>query len=190
MNQDDLRNRLLIEVEAATRDARDVVEGLSDEQLSWADGPGWSLGQLLEHLVLSADSYFARVRGRIFDPHAVHTGLDMEADWEPSLMGWMLVKRLHSPRALPAPRIFAPGPAPRPAVFNAFLQRQTTFTYLLRSSAALYWNKVRATSPVSPMIRLNLGDVFTILMVHAQRHIGQMERVRAQDRFPRVRQAS
>jgi hypothetical protein len=73
---------------------------------------------------------------------------------------------------------------------NAFIQRQATLTYLLRASAALHWNRVRTTSPVNPLIRLNLGDAFQILIVHAQRHVGQMAQLRETELFPREHQAS
>jgi uncharacterized damage-inducible protein DinB len=184
MNQDALRTRLSIELEAVTRDARTAAAGLSDEQLQWSDGSGWSIAQIFEHLVLSTDAYVAKIRGRIFSPNAVHVAAGTEAEWEPSLMGWMLVRRMRSPRPLPAPRIFMPGPTPRADVVNAFAQRQKTFTYLLRASSALYWSRVRATSPVSAWIRMNLGDAFTVLIVHQQRHVGQMDRVRQQMQFP------
>lgn len=189
MHQEDLRNRLLIEHEAVTRDALTVAYGLSDEQLSWSRPGGWSIGQRFEHLILAADSYFARIRGRIFDAHAPHVLAEAHVEWEPSLMGWMIVKRLRSDRPLPASRIWVPGP-PRVEVVNQFIQRQATLTYLLRASAALYWNKVRTSSPVSPLIRLNLGDAFSILIVHAQRHVAQMAQLRELELFPQERQAS
>jgi hypothetical protein len=189
MNQEDLRNRLLIEHEAVTRDALTVAYGLSDEMLAWSQPDRWSIGQIFEHLVITADSYFSKMRGRIFDAHAPHTLADTEVEWEPSLMGWMMVKRLRSPRRIPVSRILAPGPSPRLDVVNAFIQRQAMLTYLLRASAALHWNRVRTTSPVNPLVRMNLGDAFQVLIVHAQRHVGQMRQLRETE-LPRERQAS
>jgi hypothetical protein len=184
MNQDALRTRLSIELEAVTRDALTATAGLSDEQLRWSDGSGWSIAQVFEHLVLSTDAYVAKIRGRIFNPNAVHVAAGTEAEWEPSLMGWLLVRRMRSPRPLPAPRIFMPGSTPRADVVNAFVQRQKTFTDLLRSSSALYWSRVRTASPVSALIRMNLGDAFSVLIVHQQRHVGQIDRARQRIEFP------
>jgi hypothetical protein len=189
MNQDDLRNRLLIEHEAVTRDALTAAYGLSDEQLSWSRPDRWSIGRLFEHLVLFADGYFSKMRGRIFEAHAPHALADTEVEWEPSLMGWMIVKRLRSPRVIPAARMFVPGQA-RNEVVNAFIQRQATLTYLLRASSALHWNRVRVVSPVNALVRLNIGDAFEILIVHAQRHVGQMAQLRDEELFPREQQAS
>src|SRR5712692_4672394 len=125
MHQKDLANRLSIELEIVTREALAVASGLSDEQLSWSDG-GWSIGRIFEHLVLAAEGYFGKIRGRIFDPHAAHIVTDAEPEWEPSLIGWMLVRRMRSSRPLPVPGSFAPGPAPRPDVVHVFEQRQKT----------------------------------------------------------------
>ena len=80
MNQEDLRNRLLIEHEAVTRDALTVAYGLSDEQLARSRQDSWSIGQLFEHLVLYSDSYFNKMRGRIFDAHAPHTLADAQVE--------------------------------------------------------------------------------------------------------------
>ncbi len=45
--------------------------------------------------------------------------------------------------------------------------------------------KLRMTSPVTPLVRrLNLGDAFVIIVVHAQRHMRQIERVIAAPGFP------
>jgi hypothetical protein len=41
------------------------------------------------------------------------------------------------------------------------------------------WRRVRMRSPVAPLLRMNLGDALTVLVVHAERHAGQIERVKA-----------
>ena len=48
---------------------------------------------------------------------------------------------------------------------------------LARDSAGIDWRRTRLASPASPLIRLNLGDAFLVLAVHARRHLGQVERV-------------
>jgi hypothetical protein len=54
----------------------------------------------------------------------------------------------------------------------------------VRRAATLDWRRTRTTSPISPLIRLNLGDCFTILVVHAQRHLGQIDRLRGRSDYP------
>jgi hypothetical protein len=40
------------------------------------------------------------------------------------------------------------------------------------------------SSPVAKLIRLNLGDAINILVVHTQRHLQQMARIRNHPEFP------
>ena len=104
--------------------------------------------------------------------------------WRPSFMGRLLVHSLRSPRKLPAPRMYRPAPDPRARVVDQFMLRQRELVELLNASAGLDWRRVRTASPVSPLIRLNLGDCFTVLVVHAQRHLGQIERLESRADFP------
>jgi hypothetical protein len=44
--------------------------------------------------------------------------------------------------------------------------------------------RTRVVSPAASLVRLNLGDCFEILVSHADRHLGQVERIRKQPEFP------
>lgn len=183
MNQEALRTRLLIELDCVSLDAVAVAKDLGGDQLAWQPrAGGWGIGQLLEHLCVANDTYLNVLRPRIYERNAAHAEQGTTY-WEPSLAGWLLVAGLRSKRKLPAPAIHQPG-APREAVLDGFLARQQTIMTFLRATAALDWNKLRFSSPVSKLIRINLGDAFTIMTVHAQRHIKQMERVRDAEGFP------
>lgn len=183
MNQEALRTRLLIELDCVSMDAVAVAKDLDAQQLAWQPpGGGWGVGQLLEHLVVSHDSYLNILRPRIYDRKTPHTE-NGTAFWEPSLAGWLLVAGLRSKRKLPTAKIWQVAAA-REAVLDAFINRQQQLTTFLRAASALDWTKVRFSSPVSRLVRLNLGDAFMCLTVHAQRHIKQMERVRDLETFP------
>jgi hypothetical protein len=51
----------------------------------------------------------------------------------------------------------------------------------MEEAASLDWRGLRIPPPVVPallqtVLRINLGDVFTIAVVHVKRHTGQIER--------------
>jgi hypothetical protein len=163
-----------------------VAGPLGSRALSWAppDG-GWSIGQVLEHLVVAADSYLTPMRRLITDGPASKGAAD-DPLWRPSLMGGFLAKSLRSPRKLPAPRAYVPTLVPRANVLEEFRGRQRDTALLLDRARALYWNRIRLTSPVSRWIRLNLGDCFAITVAHARRHLGQIERIRERPEFPDI----
>src|SRR5688572_30027178 len=138
---------------------------------------GWSIAEVLEHLIVSADSYLIRLRSLV---KAKNGGLaDAHAMWKPTLMGGLLASSLRSPRRMRAPRRYKPGPAPRPRVLEEFLQRQEDVGRLLTETGTRDWRRVRMRSPVLPIINMNLGDALTVLVVHAERHAAQIERVKA-----------
>ena len=184
MNQEDLRSRLFIELDCVTLDAKKVAGDLSPAQLTWQPrANAWSIAQVLEHLVIAHDGYLNVMRPLIYARDAAHADGGTAA-WEPSVMGWMLVASLRSKRKLPAPSVFKVTAEPRDGVLDAFKSRQNVITTFLRAASALDWTQVRLSSPAGRWVRLNLGDAFMILTVHAQRHVKQMEAVRDQGGFP------
>lgn len=176
------RDALRAQAEEITARVRTLTAGMNDAQLRWTppDG-GWSVGQVLEHLCIADDMYLERMRALVARPDAPRAAPD--AEWRPTLAGRFLVRALERPRKLPAPRMWTPL-APRPGVAAAYAARLDELLALLDRGAALDWRRVRTSSPVSRLIRLNLGDCFTLLAVHGRRHLGQMERVAARPGFP------
>lgn len=136
---------------------------------------GWSISEVLEHLIVSADSYLAAIRSLVErNGDAVATG---DAPWKPTLAGGLLVWSFRSARKLPASRSYQPGPSPRPRVLEEYIRRQEEVGRLITESAVLDWRRMKMRSPVAPILRMNLGDALTILVAHAERHAGQIERV-------------
>jgi DinB superfamily len=176
--QDAYRQRLLDANRAVIERIRDVVSGVPEAERSRRPpNGGWSIGEVLEHLIVSADSYLERLRTII--PHRGQTSPDASRMWKPSLMGGLLVRSFRSPRKMRAPKIYKPGPTPRARVLDEFLQRQEEAGRLIAQSADMDWHRVRFVSPVTSLVRMNLGDALTVLVAHAERHAVQIERVRA-----------
>jgi DinB family protein len=177
VKQEALRERLLIELDLLTVDVTAVMSPLTPAQILWPPpGGGWTIGHLLEHVVLGAEHYLVRMRPLIYRPGAPLTRA-AEHDWEPRLSASLLVSVLKSKRKWRAPRLIR-APEPRPDLLKAFQHQQDGIHALLLAAADLDWNRIGFTSPYNRLIRLNLGDAFTVLVVHGQRHALQMQRVR------------
>ena len=176
VRQDELRSLLHLEVEQATARVLALASQLDDRALDRVppDG-GWSVARVLEHLCVAHDSYAGPIRSLIGRAGARPATPDTE--WRPTLMGGWLARGMQSPRRLPAPKIFRPSAAPRPRVVQEFRQRQEELDQLLDAAAAVDWTRLKTGSPVNRLIRLNLGDCFVVNVLHAERHVGQMERV-------------
>lgn len=139
---------------------------------------GWSALQVLEHLVVSHDDY-ARVVAPIVARPAPMTAAAQAAAyrWKPSLLGRIIARSLVSTRALPAPKSWrVAAMTPRADVAAAFDGRLADLGDWMEASRLRDWRRTRTHSPISPLLRMNLGDVFVMLTVHAGRHLGQLER--------------
>ena len=178
----------LLRADFGATDARfqAVVGPLGNRALTWAPpSGGWSVGQVLEHLIVAADSYLTPMR-RVIDQALAAARPVEDPLWRPTFMGGWLANSLRAPRKLPAPRAYAPALEPRPNVLDEFRARQRDAAMLIERARPLEWRRLRITSPLSRLIRLNLGDSFTIGVAHARRHLGQIERIRAQPGFPAI----
>jgi hypothetical protein len=177
--QGELARGLRERTDAASRRARELAQGLDGAAMGWQPpAGGWSVGQVLEHLVVTADSYLDRLPAVTAKGRRGAGG--PATPWRPSAMGGWLARSLRpGTRGIPAPRIYRPAADPRPDVLAEFLARQDRFVRMMDETADLDWRRVRMGSPVLALIRVNLGDVFAVNAVHVERHLGQIERVLA-----------
>ena len=136
---------------------------------------GWSAGQVFEHLCVANDSYLVGLRRVLGTVSATSRGDVADRVWRPSFAGRLLARSMDSPRKLPAPKMWRPAPAPRPNVIGEFLTRQHEIEHLIESAMAHDWRRLRLASPVSKLIRMNVGDAFTVLVRHAERHFRQID---------------
>lgn len=160
-----------------------LVRPLDEAQMRWRPPEGgWGVADVLEHLCVVHDSYDASLRKLLDAPDA--RPADARTPWGPTLVGGMMVKSFASERRLPSPKIFRPGPEPRPGVLDEFLARERDLLDHLDRARSVDLRSTKLVSPVTRLVRINLGDALGILVHHARRHLGQMERVRARVGFP------
>ncbi len=177
---------LLAQVEATARQAGELGARLSDRQLAWSPPEGgWGVGQCFEHLIVVADDYDQRLTPRLERARATSDTPSL-LGYRPTWMGRMFVNGVKpaNPRRFKAPRAFAPPPEPRPGVVEAFCDRQQRVGELLEAARGIDLSAHTITSPVSRLIRFNLGDALLILVYHAERHLNQATRVTEHPEFP------
>jgi hypothetical protein len=170
------RDSLLAANRAVITRIRGTVSSIPADALIRRPDAGWSIAEVLEHLIISADSYVNLMKPII----QAKTGpADANTMWKPTLMGGLLTASQRSPRKMPTARVYKPGPSPRPHVLEEFVRRQEEIGRLIAEAGTMDWRRVRIRSPVTSLLRMNLGDAFTVLVVHAERHAAQIERVKA-----------
>lgn len=176
--QRDLHQRLHTESKTLHERIATLARGLDPEQLVRrpADG-GWSVGEVLEHLCL-ADELYAKPLATLLHRAHIDAGAPMR-DWTPTLLGKFMGQTLAKSRRLRTLRAMRPGPTPRNGVVEDFLTRDTRMRHRMDDATSLDWQDLRLYPPTIPLrlLKLNVGDVFNIHVIHVRRHLAQMERV-------------
>jgi hypothetical protein len=178
---------IVSEAETNNESARQLVDGLSEEQLNWKpSAKQWSMAQCLEHLAVASggfNGYFTQTieRARARWPT---TG---PVPYRPTLVGGLLIKQIvpETTRRVPAPKIFRPTDSSSiHDALSTFLKQQDAFLGFVRQSEGIDYNRARLRSPVTPLMRYSLADAFVVTIVHEARHLAQAARVRATNGFP------
>jgi hypothetical protein len=183
VTQEELRADLAARLEAVLRRAGPLAEETVEQRAWRPPGGGWSVGQVLEHLVSNTQSYL-RPLEELLARAARSDAPEGGRSWKPTIIGNFLARSLQSSRKLPAPKLWQPGPVPRPNATALFLEASRRLGELMDQAREIAWEDHRFKSPASALIRLNLGDAFLALVVHAERHLGQIERIRALPGYP------
>lgn len=153
---------------------RAAIAGLPPEALAAAPpGGGWSIAEVFEHLCVASASYdaaladaLATARARFGNPRRHRR----------TFLGGLLLRSLAESnlKKLPAPRVYRPL-TPRPNVVEAFVASLRNLERWMSEADGLDL-RVMLSSPVLPIIRMNLGDALELGIVHAERHLAQVER--------------
>lgn len=155
--------------------ARVVVAGLTAAQMATRPpGGGWSVGQVFEHLARGNEAYFPPMAAAIANARRLGPG---GRPHRRSVFGGLLLRAIEPGNGvrLPTTRRMTPLEV-REDVVAAFLATLARIEQLAREADGADL-RVGLWSPIAP-VRLNLGDAFAVLVTHAERHLGQAERVR------------
>lgn len=181
MLQRDLQHSLRARTLATHDELARIARPLDPEQMNrQPPDRGWSVGQVLEHLCVTVELYEAPLQAMLRTAR-VDAAAPLR-EWTPTLFGRLLVGSLAAPRKLPTPKSMAPSPTPRPAVLEAYLGMHAALVTRIDHTATFDWRVLRMSSPavpglLRPLARLNLGDVLSVFVVHAERHARQIARV-------------
>jgi hypothetical protein len=172
------------EVRAA---ARALIAPLSHSQLNWQPEPTrWSVGQNLQHVVLTGREYLARLDDGIDE--ARRRTRAHQRPHRPGLLAAYLVKSMEPPitwRMRTLPRLQPPSTIERDmllAEFDAFHQELARRIY---AAADAHLDCGRLRSPILPVIRLTVEQALAVLLAHARRHLWTANRLRELPAFPR-----
>jgi hypothetical protein len=169
-------------LDAAERDARALVDGLTEARGGWHAEPGsWSVAECLDHLATANRVYLAAMQAPA--ARARSEGRQRRGPARPGLVGGWFVKSLEPPVKprfkTKAPRAIRPRTAP--ALHDAlttFLASQDDVRSFLRTYADIDLAGVRFPNPFIRGVRFSLATGLHVIAAHERRHLWQAWRVR------------
>jgi DinB family protein len=169
-------------LDAAARDARALVEGLSEARASWRAEPGsWSIAECLDHLGTANHVYLGAMEPAA--ARALGENRRRRGPARPGLVGGWFVNYLEPPvkprLKTKAPRTIRPRTAPPLGdAFASFISSQDDVGRFLRTYAEIDLAGVRFPNPFIRGVRFSLATGLHVIAAHERRHLWQAWRVR------------
>ena len=174
------------QLEVNSREARALAEALAPAFLNWRPEPGrWSIAECLAHLATVNQKYLRPIDEAIDKARA--RGWTAPGPFRYGFISHAMVSGMEPPvsRRSRAPRAFLPSPEMDPAsVLPAFLAMQQQIARRLEDARGLDLRRARVVSPITRLLRLNLGAAFALIASHNRRHLWQARQVREHPSFP------
>lgn len=172
------------------RRCEDLTNGLTNEQINWRAAPDkWSIAECLSHLTITNNLYFKNAEPVIDKALAkIQTG---DNPIKIGLVGKIFMGFEPPPkRRFKVPKLFSPRKDSTQIytseVIQDFILSKNNMIDLIEKSDGLDLNKVKVASPVTKMIKIRLGEYFSIMAPHDRRHLWQAENIKKSENFPSV----
>jgi hypothetical protein len=159
---------------------------LSENQLNWKiNHDSWSVGECLSHLVNTNNLYLNKIKSII---KSNTSGIEKDFSYKQSLSGKMITKGIDpdNKRKTKTFKVFFPDSSDiHKSIIQDYVKSSDELVALAKKMIHLDLKKIRLSSPVNILIRLNLGDPLIIIPKHDERHLNQAERVKNHNEFPK-----
>lgn len=167
----------------------EVTDGLSEAQMRWKPAPQqWNTAEIIGHLLATNEVYYERLKPLI--ETALAQGGNRPPRQQKHKSGFVggLLRSFVDPAAtkkVKTFRSFEPREMATDEQHRLYLDTNEKLLQLLEQADGLNTRKLKIASPVSGLLRINLGDAFSILPAHAERHLNQAARLHEHPDFPR-----
>lgn len=170
---------LILQIRVIQKDVQKTFAGLSNEQLNWQPSDKeWSIGQCLEHLVVTNNLYFVNIQKVADGTH--RNNFFSKIPVIPNVIG-IVMKKILAPEWKPKMKtikMFKPSVSDvSENVLADFAENQIRFIGLMEATKDLDAKKIKVAEPIGSAVNLTLIDAFEVLAVHEKRHFNQAKLV-------------
>ena len=180
-------NEMIESLRGSSSEVEEKFGAFNEEQLNWKPSADeWSVGQCLDHLVVTGKEYFPIIEGALAGKHN-------STIWEklpllPTLGGNFILNAVQpeNTRKNSAPGVFKPSSSDIPAdVIQKLVATNDELIEWFQKTDGLETDKMVVASPISKMFTYKLATAMEIVVVHERRHILQAQRVVEAEGFPK-----
>lgn len=174
-------DRLTTRVRSLIDRANAAAANLSSAQMNWSPGEGkWSIGQIFEHMSLADTKYLLLMRDA-FNRAPESKQAEIKHSW----IGGVIIKGSGPQGNAPSPKALHPGKGPfAKTVLERFESEHEVLIGMAENAKGRDLSTIKFKNPFIKMFTMNMADGFEILAVHAERHVGQIERIIRRPDFP------
>ena len=170
---------LISNIELIQRNIKKTFGELSTSQLNWKQNENeWSIGQCLEHLIVTNNLYFENIQKVADGTH--RNNLFSKIPVVPSLIGFGM-KQIFAPDWKPKMKTFKMFKPSFSKVSEDILEdfdaNQNKFIGLMEATKDLDAKQIKVAEPIGSAVNISLIDAFEVLVLHEHRHIQQAKRV-------------
>jgi hypothetical protein len=151
---------------------------LSEKQLNWKPNPdSWSIEECLSHIINSNSLYLSKIENILTSNSS---GPEKDFYYKQSFVGKMIAKGIDpkNVRKTKTFKVFFPDASHiRKSIIDDYTVSSEKFIGLVNNLRHLDLKKIKLSSPVNKILRMNLGDPLIIIPKHDERHLNQAKRV-------------
>lgn len=166
--------------------AESLVAELDDDQFNWRPSETqWSIGDCLEHLNVTSRLYWPVITEAVMNSRM--NGWMHPGPYKHPWLGNLFVRSMEPPvrKRFKTPRKFSPlRNQPLNLVWSQFVNFQERMLEMIREANGVDLARTKLKSPAFKLIKLTLGQAFSLTAAHERRHLWQAQEVRKDPKFP------
>lgn len=154
--------------------AAEKLKKYNYEVFNYKPRGGWSAAECFDHLIVTNKTYIP-----VFEGITRNYTREGEKAFKNSFIGKFLLKAIHpdAPRKVKTSQVFYPLRSNAGTeIIDEYLNQHDQIKRYMESFREFDLRKIKIKSPMSSIVKYNLGDACKIIIYHDMRHLKQADR--------------
>jgi hypothetical protein len=185
-NSTELLQKFLSEAPLLIDTATKQFSSLAENQINWKPSEKkWSVGECIDHLVVTHKLYNSKIK----ELQPLFKDSDEGSfEFKHTFSGRMILKYVdpNSTTRAKTFKVFKPSMRQiNTNIIRSFCEEVETMISFAEKPHGADLTKIKISSPVTKLLRMNVGDALLINLYHDKRHLNQAEKIMMETNFPK-----